>query len=98
MLLRGMDDGLGPSWHFWKRRRYVVAVLAFFGFFSVYALRVNLSVAIVAMTSRRNETLKNGTTILVSYSVTCCVSVREHFLSRLSCEICNIYHKPSVTN
>jgi hypothetical protein len=63
-----MDDGLGPSWHFWKRRRYIVAVLAFFGFFSVYALRVNLSVAIVAMTSRRNETLENGTTILVSHS------------------------------
>jgi hypothetical protein len=67
MVLRGMDDGLGPSWHFWKRRRHVVALLAFFGFFSVYALRVNLSVAIVAMTTRRNVTLENGTTILVSH-------------------------------
>lgn len=60
------DDGLGPSWKFWKRRRLVVAVLAFFGFFSVYALRVNLSVAVVAMTAVRNETLKNGTTILTA--------------------------------
>jgi ACS family sodium-dependent inorganic phosphate cotransporter len=64
---RKIDDGLGPSWQFWKRRRFVVAVLAFFGFFSVYALRVNLSVAIVAMTAVRNETLENGTTILVSH-------------------------------
>jgi len=66
MIPRAADDGLGPSWHFWKRRRHIVALLAFFGFFSVYALRVNLSVAIVAMTARRNETLANGTTIPVS--------------------------------
>ncbi|XP_021932436.1 sialin-like isoform X2 [Zootermopsis nevadensis] len=63
---RRTDDGLGPSWHFWKRRRHVVALLAFFGFFGVYALRVNLSVAIVAMTSPRKETLKNGTTIFIT--------------------------------
>ena len=69
MVLRAADDGLGPSWHFWKRRRHIVALLAFFGFFSVYALRVNLSVAIVAMTARRNETLANGTTIPVSLYV-----------------------------
>jgi sugar phosphate permease len=66
MLLRDTDDGLGPPWQFWKRRRHMVALLAFFGFFNVYALRVNLSVAIVAMTARRNETLTNGTTISVS--------------------------------
>ena len=29
--------------------RYVIAIWAFFGFFSLYAMRVNLSVAIVAM-------------------------------------------------
>jgi hypothetical protein len=44
----------------------VVAFLAFLGFFNVYALRVNLSVAIVAMTASRNVTLSNGTTITVS--------------------------------
>jgi hypothetical protein len=43
-----------------------VAALGFFGFFNVYALRVNLSVAIVAMTARKNVTLTNGTTIPVS--------------------------------
>ena len=59
-------DGLGAAWKFWRRRRYVVAFLAFLGFFNVYALRVNLSVAIVAMTAIRNTTLSNGTTIIVS--------------------------------
>lgn len=37
--------------------------MAFFGFFNVYALRVNLSVAIVAMTEIRNITLENGTVV-----------------------------------
>lgn len=41
------------SWKFWKKRRYVVVFLAFLGFFNVYSLRVNLSVAIVAMTENR---------------------------------------------
>ncbi|XP_060516790.1 sialin-like isoform X1 [Cylas formicarius] len=52
-----------PSWKFWKKRRYVVATLAFFGFFNVYCLRVNLSIAIVAMTQDRFSTLENGTRI-----------------------------------
>ncbi|XP_043271667.1 sialin isoform X2 [Venturia canescens] len=43
------------SWRFWKKRRYVVGVLAFFGFFTSYILRVNLSVAIVAMTSNSSR-------------------------------------------
>jgi ACS family sodium-dependent inorganic phosphate cotransporter len=62
-------DALGPTWQFWRRRRYVVAFLAFLGFFNVYALRVNLSVAIVAMTTSRNVTLNNGTTIIVSQHI-----------------------------
>ncbi|CAB3387735.1 Hypothetical predicted protein [Cloeon dipterum] len=44
-------------------RRYLVAFLAFLGFWNVYALRVNLSVAIVAMTSNYTVTLDNGTVI-----------------------------------
>nr|CAD7448203.1 unnamed protein product [Timema bartmani] len=59
-------DGLGPMYFFWRRRRYMVAMLAFFGFFNVYALRVNFSVAIVAMTS--NRTVKeNGTIVEYMY-------------------------------
>ncbi|XP_014251188.1 sialin isoform X2 [Cimex lectularius] len=57
-------DRQGSSrWKFWERRRHVVALLAFFGFFNIYSLRVNLSVAIVAMTSPYNVTLENGTTV-----------------------------------
>lgn len=37
--------------------------MAFFGFFNVYALRVNLSVAIVSMTEVKTVVLENGTTI-----------------------------------
>ncbi|XP_046392973.1 sialin-like [Ischnura elegans] len=39
-------------------RRYMVAILAFLGFWNVYALRVNLSVAIVAMTTPYNVTVE----------------------------------------
>ncbi|XP_068975091.1 sialin isoform X1 [Bombus flavifrons] len=55
------EDELIPSWKFWKKRRYVVGVLAFFGFFTSYILRVNLSVAIVAMTAKVHKIDKNGT-------------------------------------
>ncbi|XP_074027010.1 sialin [Leptinotarsa decemlineata] len=51
------------TWMFWKMRRYVVALLAFLGFCTSYALRVNLSIAIVAMTEFKNTTLDNGTVI-----------------------------------
>ncbi|KAF5269201.1 hypothetical protein FQR65_LT02502 [Abscondita terminalis] len=55
-------DETPPPWMIWKRRRYVVAILAFFGIFNAYALRVNLSIAIVAMTANKTITLENGTT------------------------------------
>ncbi|CAH0392613.1 unnamed protein product [Bemisia tabaci] len=53
------------KWKIFKRRRYLVSFLAFFGFINIYALRVNLSVAIVAMTTEhiKIEKLANGTTI-----------------------------------
>ncbi|XP_047020099.1 vesicular glutamate transporter 1 isoform X2 [Helicoverpa zea] len=53
------------SWCFWRRRRLVVAILAFFGFFNVYALRVNLSVAVVAMTEPVETKLENGTIVYI---------------------------------
>ena len=40
------DDGCLCSFF---PKRYIVACLAMFGFFNAYALRVNLSVAMVAM-------------------------------------------------
>uniref|UniRef100_A0A023ET50 Sialin n=1 Tax=Aedes albopictus TaxID=7160 RepID=A0A023ET50_AEDAL len=63
-----LSDGISaPLWMFWKRRRYIVVFMAFFGFFNVYALRVNLSVAIVAMTEEREVVLANGTTVVEQY-------------------------------
>lgn len=46
---------------FWRKRCYLVVLMAFLGFFNVYALRVNLSVAIVAMTDPREVQHANGT-------------------------------------
>lgn len=36
-------------------KRYAVAIWAFFGFLCLYSIRVNLSVAIVAMVSKSNS-------------------------------------------
>jgi len=44
-------------------KRYLLAILSFFGFLNVYALRVNLSVALVAMVSNRTITSTTGITI-----------------------------------
>lgn len=54
------EDELVSSWKFWKKRRYVVAILTFLGCFTSYILRVNLSVAIVAMTAEVRKIDKNG--------------------------------------
>lgn len=54
------------TWKFWKKRRYIVVMMAFFGFFNVYSLRVNLSVGIVAMTENRTVLYENGTVGYVS--------------------------------
>lgn len=45
----------------WRNRRYILSIMAFFGMFNMYACRVNLSVAIVAMT--QNITSEDGTII-----------------------------------
>lgn len=37
----------------WKKRRYLVVLMAFFGFINIYTLRINLSIGIVAMTENR---------------------------------------------
>ena len=47
-------------------KRYMLAILSFFGFFNVYCLRVNLSVALVAMTNNHTMVRYDGTEYLVS--------------------------------
>ena len=46
-------------------KRYIIAVLAMLGFCNVYALRVNLSVALVAMVSN-TTVIEDGKKITVS--------------------------------
>ncbi|XP_045207494.2 sialin-like [Mercenaria mercenaria] len=46
-------------------KRYIVGIMAFFGFCNIYALRVNLSVAIVAMTSNHTRNLGGNKTLTV---------------------------------
>lgn len=47
-------------------KRYMVAILSFLGFVNVYALRVNLSVALVAMVTSKTSFHPNGTEYIVS--------------------------------
>lgn len=46
-------------------KRYMVALLSFLGFVNVYSLRVNLSVALVAMVSNKTRFHPNGTEYVV---------------------------------
>ncbi|XP_031777621.1 vesicular glutamate transporter 1 isoform X1 [Nasonia vitripennis] len=54
----------GATWMFWRKRRYVMALMGFCGFFMSYVLRVNLSIAIVKMLANHTMVDDNGT---VSY-------------------------------
>ena len=61
-----------PKWTWWPiPRRYLVAVLGFFGFVHVYLLRVNMSFAIVAMTA--NHSIVDPINGTVSY-VSCVIA------------------------
>lgn len=63
-----LSDGIdAPLWMFWKRRRYVVVVMAFLGFMNLYLTRVNLSVAIVAMTENRTVVGEDGSVAFVGW-------------------------------
>lgn len=49
------------------KKRYLVVFLVFLGFVNLYTMRVNLSVAIVAMTMNRTVEQADGTEILERY-------------------------------
>ena len=57
-------------------KRYMVAMLSFFGFANVYAMRVNLSIAVAVMVSN-HTVIKDGKEVQVSC----------HFQQR--CTACN---------
>ncbi|KAL9701512.1 hypothetical protein quinque_004953 [Culex quinquefasciatus] len=61
-----LSDGIdAPLWMFWKRRRYIVVLMAFLGFLNMYTTRANLSVAIVAMTENRTVVQPDGSVIQI---------------------------------
>ena len=65
-------------------KRYIISFLALLGFFNVYALRVNLSVALVAMVSN-STVIKEGKmieVIKVLFFVTICVLLVSYQSSR----------------
>lgn len=51
----------------WKKRRYLVVLMAFLGFINIYTLRINLSVGIVAMTENRTVEHANGSVTFEQY-------------------------------
>lgn len=50
---------------FWRKRRYIVVMMVHLGYIANYALRVNLSVAIVEMTKSRMVVYDDGTSVNV---------------------------------
>ncbi|KFM80289.1 putative inorganic phosphate cotransporter, partial [Stegodyphus mimosarum] len=54
-------------------RRYIITLLSFFGMFNVYAMRVNLSVAMVAMINSTVDTSENTT----RYTAECPLLIHE---------------------
>lgn len=53
------------SWKFWRCRRYVLCFMCFLGIFCMYATRICLSVAIVAMGHPKTVISANGTEEMV---------------------------------
>lgn len=59
----GVNTNPCKTWKIWTQRRYILSIMVFFGYFNVYSLRSNLSIAILAMTQDRYSVLENGTKI-----------------------------------
>lgn len=53
----------------WRNRRYHVAIMCFFGMMNMYICRVNMSVAVVAMT-KNVTSYANGSTTVPQFSWT----------------------------
>jgi MFS transporter, ACS family, solute carrier family 17 (sodium-dependent inorganic phosphate cotransporter), other len=67
MLVNEMNNVIVETRPLWKKRRYLLVLLAFFGFVNIYTLRINLSVGIVAMTENRTVEHQDGTTTFEQY-------------------------------
>lgn len=45
---------------FWRKKRYLIVFLAFMGYVNLYTMRVDLSMAIVAITENRTVDHEDG--------------------------------------
>jgi ACS family sodium-dependent inorganic phosphate cotransporter len=63
---------------FWKKRRYVVAIMAFFGLFNLYTLQSNLSIAIVVMTENKTIVLDDNSVVYVSFDNFRVLQIQSH--------------------
>lgn len=85
---------IGSAFEFWFSSRFGIALIGFFGFVNLYALRVNLSVAIVfmlnntALEEKENGTTKNYSTNLSTAVVNQrCTSNATDSDNKVSCMI-----------
>lgn len=81
-LFAGPPRSWIPGCHSVQRRHYV-AVMAFFGFASIYAMRSNLTIALLDMTKNRTLTI-NGTVVHVSSGVRNDDKVERRVLQRIA--------------
>ena len=67
-----VTTGAGRPWKAKKTiaHRYILAVMSLFGFFHLTNLRINLSTAIVAMTTNQSSVDADGIATCVSHSDT----------------------------
>lgn len=67
MNFRSSDEQLEDKIPRFLKKRYLVVFLAFLGFVNLYTMRVNLSIAIVAMTENRTIEHPDGSTTVEQY-------------------------------
>lgn len=67
MNFRSRDEQPDDKIPYFLKKRYLVVFLAFLGFVNLYTMRVNLSIAIVAMTENRTIENPDGSTTVEQY-------------------------------
>lgn len=73
------------DWCPWIPARYVLAVMSFLGFVNVYALRVNLSMALVVMVNNTKDAHLNNVRIIGYLYMCSCMQFMNHVLDSVLC-------------
>ncbi|XP_065208393.1 vesicular glutamate transporter 2-like [Planococcus citri] len=68
-FLKEQDEGIMKNEvSFWFSKRFLIAVLIFFGYFNLVLLKVNLNISVVEMTSKKKISSGNSTTTNEEFS------------------------------